>query len=233
MHRSGKMSGEWIKLTMADGYAMPCYHVLPEGERRGGLVLVQEIFGVTEHIRELCDEYAADGYEVISPGLFDRQEPGCALGYSGADWERAVQIARGEHDWDQGIDDTARVVAWMKEKGGPVFITGYCFGGSVAWRMAQLSDDLDAASCYYGGYIATRFADEAPKCAAITHFGRYDSMVPIEPVEKLIEKGHPTAQHFIYEAGHGFNSDRRKDYHPESAELAKERTLMLFKALGG
>jgi len=227
------MSGEWIKLTMADGYAMPCYHVLPEGERRGGLVLVQEIFGVTEHIRELCDEYAADGYEVISPGLFDRQEPGCALGYSGADWERAVQIARGEHDWDQGIDDTARVVAWMKEKGGPVFITGYCFGGSVAWRMAQLSDDLDAASCYYGGYIATRFADEAPKCAAITHFGRYDSMVPIEPVEKLIEKAHPTAQHFIYEAGHGFNSDRRKDYHPESAELAKERTLMLFKALGG
>ena len=205
------MSGEWIKLTMADGYAMPCYHVLREGERRGGLVLVQEIFGVTEHIRELCDEYAADGYEVISPGLFDRQEPGCALGYSGADWERAVQIARGEHDWDQGIDDTARVIAWMKEKGGPVFITGYCFGGSVAWRMAQLSDDLDGASCYYGGYIATRFADEAPKCAAITHFGRYDSMVPIEPVEKLIEKAHPTAQHFIYEDGHGFNSDRRKD----------------------
>lgn len=227
------MSGEWIKLTMADGHAMPCYHVLPEGERRGGLVLVQEIFGVTEHIRELCDEYAADGYEVISPGLFDRQEPGCALGYSGADWERAVQIARGEHDWDQGIDDTGRVIAWMKEKGGPVFITGYCFGGSVAWRMAQMSDDLDAASCYYGGYIATRFADEAPKCATITHFGRYDSMVPIEPVEKLIEKQHSTAQHFIYEAGHGFNSDRRKDYHPESAELAKERTLMLFKALGG
>lgn len=225
--------GNWINLTMADGHAMPCYHVEPEGERRGGLVLVQEIFGVTEHIRELCEEYAADGYEVISPGLFDRQEPGCALGYSGADWDRAVQIARGEHDWDQGLDDTARVIVWMKEKGGPVFITGYCFGGSVAWRMAQLSDDLDAASCYYGGHIATRFADEAPKCAAITHFGRYDSMVPLEPVEKLIEKAHPTAQHFIYEAGHGFNSDRRKDYHPESAELAKERTLMLFRAFGG
>jgi carboxymethylenebutenolidase len=125
------------------------------------------------------------------------------------------------------------VIAWMKEKGGPVFMVGYCFGGSVSWRMAQLSDDLDAVSCYYGGYVATRFADEAPKCAAITHFGRYDSMVPIEPVEKLIDKQHPTAQHFIYEAGHGFNSDRRKDYHPESAELAKERTLMLFKALGG
>lgn len=225
--------GDWLTLTMSDGHEMPCYHATPADERRGGLVLVQEIFGVTEHIRELCDEYAADGYEVISPSLFDRQEPGCELGYSGADWERAVQIARGEHDWDQGIDDTARAIAWMKAKGGPVFMVGYCFGGSVSWRMAQLSDDLDAVSCYYGGYVATRFADQAPKCAAITHFGRYDSMVPIEPVEKLIEKAHPTAQHFIYEAGHGFNSDRRKDYHPESAELAKERTLMLFKALGG
>lgn len=225
--------GNWISLTMADGHEMPCWHVLPQGERRGGLVLVQEIFGVTEHIRELCAEYAGDGYEVISPQLFDRQQPGCALGYSGADWERAVQIARGEHDWEQGIDDTTHCVAWMKAKGGPVFMVGYCFGGSVSWRMAQLSDDLDAVSCYYGGYVATRFADEAPKCAAITHFGRYDSMVPIEPVEKLIEQAHPTAQHFIYEAGHGFNSDRRKDWHPESAELAKERTLMLFKALGG
>ncbi|MEQ1498338.1 MAG: dienelactone hydrolase family protein [Novosphingobium sp.] len=225
--------GDWLNLTMADGHAMPCYHVPPKGDRRGGLILVQEIFGVTEHIRELCDEYASDGYEVISPALFDRQEPGCELGYSGADWDRAVQIARVEHDWDQGLDDTGSCVSWMKLRGGPVFMVGYCFGGSVSWRMAQLSDDLDAVSCYYGGYVATKFADDAPRCAAITHFGRYDSMVPIEPVEALIEKAHPTAQHFIYEAGHGFNSDRRKDYHPESAELAKERTLMLFKALGG
>lgn len=227
------MQGQWISLIMSDEHAMPCYHLAPSGERRGGLVLVQEIFGVTEHIREMCEEYAADGYEVISPQLFDREQPGCNLSYSGPDWERAVQIARSEHDWDQGIKDTARCISWLKEKGGPVFIAGYCFGGSVAWRMAQLSDDLDAASCYYGGYIATRFADQAPRCATITHFGRYDSMVPIEPVEKLIEKQHPTAQHFIYEAGHGFNSDRRKDFHPESAELAKERTLMLFRALGG
>lgn len=225
--------GETIHITMADGFAMPCYHAVPAGERRGGLVLVQEIFGVTDHIRDLCDEYAEDGYEVISPGLFERIEPGCALGYSGADWERAVKIAREEHDWERGLDDTARCIAWLKERGGPVFIVGYCFGGSVAWRMAQINSDLDAASCYYGGFIATRFADEAPRCATICHFGRYDPLVDFAPVEKLIEKQHPTAQIFVYEAGHGFNSDRRKDYHPESAELAKDRTLMLFRALGG
>jgi len=225
--------GNWITLTMTDGHAMPCWHEVPDGERRGALVLVQEIFGVTEHIREMCAEYAAEGYEVLSPALFDRQQPGCDLGYSGADWDRAVEIARGEHDWDQGLDDTARCIAWLKERGGPLFIMGYCFGGSVAWRMAQLSDDLDAASCYYGGYIATRFADQAPKCATICHFGRYDKLVDFAPVEQLIEKQHPTAQVFVYEAGHGFNSDRRKDYHPESAELAQQRTLMLFRALGG
>ena len=225
--------GETITIAMTDGFAMPCYHAQPRGERRGGLVLVQEIFGVTDHIRELCDEYAEEGYEVISPGLFERIEPGCALGYSGPDWERAVQIARQEHDWDRGLDDTRTVIAWLKARGGPCFIVGYCFGGSVAWRMAQTCDDLDAASSYYGGYVATRFADEAPRCATICHFGRYDPMVDFAAVEKLIEKQHPTAQIFVYEAGHGFNSDRRKDYHPESADLARERTLMLFKALGG
>ncbi|MDT9012004.1 MAG: hypothetical protein RL671_1702 [Pseudomonadota bacterium] len=225
--------GETITLTMSDGYQMPVYHAAPEGERRGGLVLVQEIFGVTDHIRELCDEYARDGYDVLSPGLFDRQEPGCALGYTGTDWDRAVQIARTEHDWDQGLKDTQVCIDWLADRGGPVFIVGYCFGGSVAWRMAQISPNLTAASSYYGGYVATRFADEAPQCATICHFGRYDPLVDFAPVEKLIEKQHPTAQIFVYEAGHGFNSDRRKDWHPESADLAKQRTLMLFRACGG
>jgi carboxymethylenebutenolidase len=224
---------ETIQIAMDDGYVLPCYHVSPQGERRGGLVLVHEIFGVTDHIREMAEEYASDGYEVIAPNLFDRVLPGCELGYTGPDWERAIKLAREEHDWDLGLTDTARVIAWMRERGGPVFIVGYCFGGSIAWRMAQLSNDLDAASCYYGGFIATRFAEETPRCAAICHFARYDNLVDFEPVEKLIAKQHPTAQVFVYEAGHGFNSDRRKDYHPESAELAKQRTLMLFQALGG
>lgn len=225
--------GEMIRITMPDGYELPCYHVLPQGERRGGLVLVQEIFGVTDHIREMCEEYAADGYEVISPALFDRIEPGLELGYTGADWERAVQIARDVQPIEQSLADTEACVRWIHARGGPTFILGYCYGGSIAWRMAQTCDLLDAASCYYGGHVAGRWAEEAPRCATITHFGRYDNLVDFAGVEKLIAKDHPTAQHFVYEAGHGFNSDRRKDYHPESAELAKERTLMLFRALGG
>ncbi len=224
---------ETIAITMSDGFAMPVHHVSPAGERKAGLVVVQEIFGVTDHIREVCAEYAAEGYEVLSPSLFERVQPGCELGYTGADWERAIEIASNEHDWEQGLRDTQACIDWLAAKGRPVFIVGYCFGGSVAWRLAQISRNLDGASCYYGGFIATRFADAAPQCAAICHFGRYDKLVDFAPVEQLIAKEHPTAQIFVYESGHGFNSDRRKDYHPESAELAWERTLMLFKALGG
>ena len=102
-----------------------------------------------------------------------------------------------------------------------------------ALRMAQISPDLAASSSYYGSMVPTLFAGDAPRCATIAHFGRFDQGIPMEGVEKLIEKGHPTAQIFVYEANHGFNSDRRKDYHEESADLARERTLALFRACGG
>ena len=228
-------SGEWITVPMRDGHALPVWHVAPVGERKGSLVLIQEIFGVTDHIRECCAEYAAEGYEVISPALFDRTEAGFEAGYSGADWESAVKMGRERHPFEQSLADTSDCVQWFagQHPKAALFIMGYCYGGSIAWRMAQTEPAIYGASCFYGGYIATRFADEAPLCATIAHFGRFDSMVEIAPVEKLIEKQHPTAQVFVYEAGHGFNSDRRKDYHPTSADLAKQRTLQLFQVLAG
>ena len=103
----------------------------------------------------------------------------------------------------------------------------------MAWALAGISDDLAAASCYYGSLVPTIYADQTPKCATIAHFGRYDQGIPMEGVEALIDKAHPTAQIFVYDANHGFNSDRRKDYHEESADLARARTLALFRACGG
>lgn len=225
--------GQAIRLEMSDGFAMPVYHATPPAERRGGLVLIQEIFGVTDHVRELCDEYAADGYEVLSPSLFEREQPGFECDYSTPQFERAVELARKLHPFEQSVADAESCIQWLKAKGGPVFIAGYCYGGSVSWRCAQLSDGLAACSSYYGSLVPTMFADPAPKCATIAHFGRYDAGIPMEGVEALIAKAHPTAQIFVYDANHGFNSDRRKDYHEPSADLARERTLMLFKACGG
>jgi carboxymethylenebutenolidase len=224
--------GEMTTMKMADGAEIAIYHAHAKGVPRGGLVLIQEIFGVTDHIRELCDEYAADGYEVLSPALFHREDPGFECDYTGLQFEHAVDLARKLHPFELSISDAMTCVDALKEK-GPVFMTGYCYGGSVTWRCAQLSDDLAAASSYYGGHVPSVFADTAPKCATICHFGRFDQGIPMEGVEALMAKEHPTAQIFVYEANHGFNSDRRKDYHEESSELARERTLGLFRACGG
>jgi carboxymethylenebutenolidase len=220
-----------IQMKMSDGLQIAVYHAQPVGVRKGGLVLIQEIFGVTDHIRELCDEYAADGYEVLAPALFDREHPGFEADYTGSDFDRAVELARTLHPFQQSLVDAQTCIDALKDK-GPVFITGYCYGGSVAWAMAGQSEDLAAASCYYGSLIPTVYADSAPRCATIAHFGRYDTGIPMEGVEALIAKEHPTAQIFVYDANHGFNSDRRKDYHELSAELARDRTLGLFAACG-
>lgn len=222
------MTGQMIRMTMSDGADIAVYHAEAVGDRRGGLVLVQEIFGVTDHIRELCDDYAADGYEVFSPALFDREAPGFECDYTGDQFARAVELAREVHKFDQSVADALTCVAALSAH-GPVFMTGYCYGGSVTWRCAQLSNDLAAASSYYGSLVPTIFADTAPKCPTIAHFGRYDQGIPMDGVEALIARQHPTAQIFVYDANHGFNSDRRKDYHEPSAELARQRTLDLFR----
>jgi carboxymethylenebutenolidase len=222
------LQGQMMKMT--DGAEIGVYHVEPKGKRRGGLVLIQEIFGVTEHIKELCDGYAADGYEVLGPALYDREAPGFEASYSPEDIQKAIKIARADHPFDLSIKDTQVCIDALKSK-GPVFITGYCYGGSVTWAAACRLNGLAAASGYYGGNIP-QMANENPKCPTILHFGRQDHGIPMEAVEK-IKSLHPDVPVYIYDAGHGFNSDRRTDYNEACAKLARERTLELFRANGG
>ncbi len=222
--------GEMIRMTMADGADIAVYRAEAVGRRRGSLVLIQEIFGVTDHIREMADAFAAEGYAVLAPALFDREHPGFECDYTGGEFERAVELARKIHPFEQSLADAGRCIDQFvaEAEDAPIFIAGYCYGGSVAWRMAQLDGRLSAASSYYGSMVPTIFAETPPLCAAIAHFGRFDAGIPMDGVEALIARQHPTAQIFIYEAGHGFNSDRRKDYHEPSADLAWERTLGLL-----
>lgn len=222
--------GETISLTMNDGAGIGVYHVSPKGARRGGLVLIQEIFGVTEHIRELCDGFADQGYEVMAPALFDREAPGLEASYSEEDIKQAMALAREQHPFDQSIDDTQTCIDQLRDR-GPVFITGYCYGGSVTWAAACRCQGLAAASAYYGSLIP-KLADEAPRCPIILHFGKHDKGIPLEDVEK-VQARHPDVPVYLYDAGHGFNSDRRDNYDAESAELALKRTLELFRENGG
>lgn len=222
--------GRMIRMRMSDGAEIGVYHVEPKGERRGGLVLIQEIFGVTEHIREQCDLFADEGYEVLAPALYDREVPGFEASYSEEDVQRAIQVARQLHDFEVSLKDAQTCIDVLKAK-GPVFMTGYCYGGSVTWAMAARSGDLAAASGYYGGMIPT-MANLEPKCPTILHFGAHDHGIPMGGVQRVAEL-HPEVAVHVYDAGHGFQSDRRTDYHEPSARLARERTLALFRAHGG
>lgn len=222
--------GRMIRMRMSDGAEIGVYHVEPKGERRGGLVLIQEIFGVTEHIREQCDLFADEGYEVLAPALYDREVPGFEASYSEEDVQRAIQVARQLHDFEVSLKDAQTCIDVLKAK-GPVFMTGYCYGGSVTWAMAARSGDLAAASGYYGGMIPT-MANLEPKCPTILHFGAYDHGIPMGGVQRVAEL-HPEVAVHVYDAGHGFQSDRRTDYHEPSARLARERTLALFRTHGG
>ncbi len=215
--------------TAADGVRIGHYHVRPEVfgvERQGGLVLIQEIFGVTDHIKEQCDLYASEGFEVLSPALFDRMEPDFAVGYEPEEIARARTLA-GRADWDHVAMDVAASVAILEER-GPVFITGYCFGGSVSWVAACRVPGIAAASGYYGRLIVD-FIDEVPHCPTILHFGETDPTIPMDDVAK-IQARHPQVPVHVYPAGHGFNSDRRADYSESCARLARERTLDHFRA---
>ena len=223
--------GELIPLPMSNGASIGVYRVQPPGGRRGGLVLIQEIFGVTEHIRELADAWADAGYEVWAPALYDRVAPGLQASYSPEDRQKAMHIARELHPFATSIADTHICIDGLAARGGPVFITGYCYGGTVSWAAACRCTGLAAASGYYGGNIPA-LAAETPRCPTILHFGRLDKNIPLDGVQKVID-AHPELPIYLYDAGHGFNSDRRADYHAPSALLARERTLALFRANGG
>ena len=218
--------GKMVTLTSGDGAEILCYQVKAEGTRKGGLVLIMEIFGVTAHIKDLCDDYAARGYDVLSPQLYDRQVKDFQATYSQEDIQESLKL-RADNSYENTVLDVQMCIDRLRADGnGKVFITGYCYGGSVSWVAAARATGLDAASCYYGGAIK-QFIGESPKCPTICHFGEKDQGIPMEDVRE-IEKAHPEVKVYVYDADHGFNSDRRNNYDKASAELALKRTLALF-----
>ena len=219
--------GEWIEFnSLHDGFNMSAWRVLASGERRGGVILLQEIFGVTEDLKRVCSLFADKGYDVICPSMFDRAAPGVQIDPSEAG---AIDIALGlakQVPFDQATDDVQSCIE-LFEGDGPVFITGFCWGGSLTWLASSRCDGLNAASSFYGRYVP-EFPDEQPRCPILFHFGRNDVSIPMEAVETFMAN-RPELPVHIYEAGHGFVA-KRQNYDEESASLAIERTHWLFAA---
>jgi len=217
--------GKMIELTAGDGHKLSAYRAEPKGKPRGGLIVVQEIFGINSHIQSVADGYAADGYLAIAPAFFDRAQRGVDLGYSQAD----IEVGRTyipKMNWDNVIKDAAAGRDNVKSE-GKVGIVGYCWGGTVSWMAAARLAGLACAVCYYGGGIPNN-AGEKPKCPVMFHWGETDQSIPIDAAKKAAAQ-HPSAQSFTYPAGHGFNCDQRGSYHAESAKLARTRTLEFLR----
>ena len=217
--------GTVISLKAADGHQFDCYKANPSGTPRGGLVVIQEIFGVNSHIREVADGYAADGFAVLAPALFDRAEKNFEVGYTPDDIAKG-RDTRAKVDWNDAVKDVASTVAALKAANvGKIGSVGYCWGGSMSWLTATRVG-IDASVCYYGGQIAM-FNDEAPKNPVMMHFGENDHGIPMADVDK-IRAAHGDSDIFVYPAGHGFNCDHRGDFNDECAKLARSRTLEFF-----
>jgi carboxymethylenebutenolidase len=222
--------GKMIELTASDGHKLAAYRAEPAGasagKPRGGIVVIQEIFGVNSHIKSVADGYAADGYLAIAPAMYDRVTRGYETGYSQDEIQAGLKIMQGL-DWNNTMKDVEAAVK-AASSAGKVGIVGYCWGGTVAWVAAARTAGLAAAAPYYGGGMPS-FKDEKPKIPVMANFGEKDQSPTPEQAKEILAK-HPAVQgHFYAGAGHGFNCDQRGSYNAEASKLARQRTLEFFR----
>lgn len=218
--------GTFVQLTAADGFQFPAYVAEPAGPVRGGLVVLQEIFGVNSHIRSVADGYAADGYFVVAPSTFHRVKAGVDLGYTEADMGAGIELKTAVEALPApGVMTDIQAAIRHAAQGGKVGIVGYCWGGLLTWRSACELQGLSAAVPYYGGGTTTP-AEVArqPRVPVLAHFAEQDHWIPLEGV-RAFQQAHPDATVHIYPAHHGFNCDQRGSWNAEAARLARERTL--------
>jgi carboxymethylenebutenolidase len=221
--------GQFTELKAADGQAIPAYVAQPKSQPKGGIVVIQEIFGVNPHIRAVADGYAEQGYLAVAPAIFHRVKPNVELGYEQDDMAAGMALKTATEALPSpGIMQDIQAAIQHASQAGKVGIVGYCYGGLLTWRAACTLNGLSAAAPYYGGGVTT--PDEIarkPKCPVLAHFGDQDHWISLESVEAF-KKAHPEVEVHVYHANHGFNCDQRGSYNAEAAKLARERTLAFF-----
>lgn len=230
--------------VMSGDVTLPVYVAMPDGDGPfGAVVVLQEIFGVNGHIRDVTERIAREGYVALAPALYHRQAPGFETGYTPED----IQIGRQykvNTKADELLSDIQATINYTKTlpqvKLGGVGCIGFCFGGHVAYLAATLEDTIAIAS-FYGAGIPDQVFGPGPVALARTpqitgtlqcFFGTNDASIPAEAVGQIrtaLEGANIDHQIFEYEgAGHGFFCDRRGSYNSDAAADAWEKVKTLF-----
>lgn len=205
-----------------DGFEFTALKASPKSAPIGGVVVAQEIFGLTPHIAEMCAVFADAGYVAIAPGLFERIEKNfhADLDPAGVDKGRSAVAAS---PWPQVVSDVQAALDALPE---PRYATGFCYGGAVAWMAAAECTGLKASSCFYGRLIAD-LLDHKPAAPVMLHYGAHDASIPPENVER-VRLAAPDSPLYLYDAGHGFCRAGSTDFHAPSRDLALRRTIDWF-----
>jgi carboxymethylenebutenolidase len=221
------MSEQMIKVTAEDGHTFDAFRATPDGESKGGLVVLQEIFGMTEQLKNVTRAWAADGYDTILPAMYDRIKPETVIAFD--DMENAQGMMK-QFDPD-GVVQDIRAAAAAVNGGNGVSLMGFCWGGGAAARMANILD-LTSIVSFYGTALSVNAAGGA-NCAALFHFGETDQHSPPEIIEEL-KQNIPSAECHVYAAGHAFANDVRPNFYVEPAALtARERTVEFLGRVHG
>ena len=224
------MKNKAISINTLDGHKLDGYLVHPAGTPKGGVIVLQEIFGVTSHIRKVTEDFARQGYLALAPALFDRLKPGIELEYTaieaGIDLMQKLKLDEIALDLKATVAALRRELAALPGAGSRIGAVGYCWGGSVA-DLAACRTDIDAAVSYYGR-ATVGWLDEQPRCPVLYHYGALDPLIPPELVQQITAGRPGQTVHVYAEAGHGFNCNDRHEFHAASAELALKRTLEFF-----
>ena len=214
------MNTEWIRLTANDGHELDAFSVTAN-DPIGNIVVIQEIFGITDHIQAVCQKFATNGYNVVAPAIYDRFEKNITLDYT--------QIEEGvgykmnlDDEYEMSDVDEARV-----HLGSNTAVVGYCYGGMLT-HIAASKLKFDCAVSYYGGMIADNYLGLQIQIPIMYHFGENDHAIPMDAVDSIRDKYKDALVHVYSDAGHGFNCEMRADYHEDSSNLALERTLQFI-----
>ncbi len=219
--------GKHFSLVASDSFKLAAYRADPSGPAKGGIVVIQEIFGVNHHIRAVCDRLAGEGYAAVAPAVFDRQQPDFECGYSPDEIANARKFVANP-DWGAMLRDVQAAIDTLKKE-GPVAIMGFCMGGTIAFIAASKLNGLAAAIGYYGGQTVKN-ADQKPKVPTLLHFGEKDASIPMSDVETIKQKRGGDCEIYVYaDAQHGFNCDERGSYNEAAAKLAWQRSMAFLQ----